>query len=44
MPARRYKISDEQWEQVKDMFPRAKTGRPTAENRMMFNAIELMFV
>lgn len=26
MPARRYEISDEQWEQVKDMFTRAKTA------------------
>lgn len=26
MPARKYEISDEQWEQVKDMFPRAKTA------------------
>lgn len=31
MSARRYEISDEQdeqWEQIKDMFPKAKTGRP----------------
>lgn len=32
MPARRYEISDEQWKQVKDIFPRAKTGRTTTEN------------
>ena len=30
MSPRRYEISDEQWEQIKDMFPRAKTGRPPA--------------
>jgi len=28
MSARRYEISDDQWEQIKDMFPKAKTGRP----------------
>lgn len=28
MSARRYEISDEQWEQIKDMFSKAKTGRP----------------
>lgn len=39
MSPRRYEISDEQWEQIKDMFPRAKTGRPPKDNRMMFNAI-----
>ena len=40
MSPRRYEISDEQWEQIKDMFPRAKTGRPPKDNRMMFNAAE----
>lgn len=39
MAARRYEISDEQWEQIKDMFPKAKTGRPPKDNRLMFNAI-----
>ena len=39
MSPRRYEISDEQWEQIKDMFPRAKTGRPPKDNRMMFNSI-----
>lgn len=39
MAARRYELSDEQWEQIKDMFPKAKTGRPPKDNRMMFNAI-----
>ena len=24
---RRYEKSDEQWEKIKEMFPRAKTGR-----------------
>lgn len=28
MSARRYEISDEQWGKIKDMFPKAKTGRP----------------
>ena len=42
MSARRYEISDEQWEQIKDMFPKAKTGRPPKDNRLMFNAIPLL--
>ena len=39
MSLRRYEVSDEQWNQIKDMFPRAKTGRPPKDNRIMFNAI-----
>lgn len=39
MAPKRYEVSDEQWEQIKDMFVRAKTGRPPKDNRMMFNAI-----
>ena len=39
MSVRRYEISYEQWEQIKDMFPRIKTGRPPKDNRVMFNAI-----
>ena len=39
MTVRRYEMSDEQWKQIKDMFPRAKTGRPPKDNRIMFNAI-----
>jgi len=39
MSAKRYNLSDEQWEQIKDMFPKAKIGRPAKDNRMMFNAI-----
>lgn len=39
MAAKRYEISDEQWEQIKDMFPKATTGRPPKDNRMIFNAI-----
>lgn len=39
MGAKRYELSDEQWEQIKEMFPKAKTGRPPKDNRMMMNAI-----
>ncbi|WP_275099956.1 IS5 family transposase [Paenibacillus alvei] len=40
MIQRRYEISDEQWEQIKDMFPSYKTGRPSKlSDRTMFNAI-----
>ena len=36
---RRYEISDEQWEKIKEMFPRAKTGRPGKDSRLIFNAV-----
>lgn len=39
MSNRRYEITDEQWEQIKDMFLKSKTGRPPKDNRVMFNAI-----
>ncbi len=29
MIQRRYELSDEQWEQIKDMLPPYKTGRPS---------------
>lgn len=32
---RRYEVSDEQWNKIKHMFPKAKTGRPG----LMFNAV-----
>ena len=40
MPIKRYEISDYQWNQIKHLFPTAKTGRPPKDNRMVFNAIE----
>ena len=39
MEQKRYEMSDEQWEQIKDLFPKAKTGRPPKDNRLMFNAL-----
>lgn len=39
MAVKRYEISDEQWEQIKDMFPKATTGRPPKDNCLIFNAI-----
>ena len=39
MAAKRYELSDVQWEQIKDLIPRAKIGRPPKDDRMMFNAI-----
>lgn len=39
MSNKRYEISGEQWEQIKDMFPKAKNGRPPKDNRVIFNAI-----
>jgi len=37
MGQKRYEMSDEQWEQIKDLFP--KTSHPPKDNRLMFNAI-----
>lgn len=39
MPSKRYEITDEQWEQIKDLFPKVNTGRPSKDNRLMFNGI-----
>lgn len=39
MAQKRYEISDEQWSQIENLFPVAKTGRPPIDNRIMFNAI-----
>lgn len=39
MAARRYELSDAQWEQIKDLIPKAKTGRPPKDDRMMLNAM-----
>ena len=36
---RRYEISDEQWNKIKHMFPKAKAGRPGKDLRLMFNAV-----
>ena len=39
MEQKHYEMSDEHREQIKDLFPKAKTGRPLKDNRLMFNAI-----
>lgn len=39
MTVNRYELSDEQWELIKDMIPRAKTGIPPKDHRLMLNAI-----
>lgn len=39
MATKRHEINDEQWEQIKNMFPRALTGRPPKNDRLMFNGI-----
>jgi len=39
---RRYELTDQQWEQIKDLLPPEKTGkkgRPCKDNRIIFNAI-----
>ena len=39
MAARRYELTDTQWDRIKDLIPRAKTGRPPKNDRMMLNAM-----
>ena len=39
MAAKRYELSDTQWEQIKDLIPKAMTGRPPKDDRMMLNAM-----
>ena len=38
---RRYELSDEQWDHIKDLFPVSKSarGRPAKSNRLMLNGI-----
>lgn len=35
MAVKRYELSDTQWEQIREMIPRAKTGRPPKDDRLM---------
>jgi transposase len=35
----RHDISNEQWKQIEKLIPKAKTGRPPKDNRLMFNAV-----
>lgn len=39
MAAKRYELNDTQWEQIKDLIPHAKTGRPPKDDRLILNAI-----
>lgn len=39
MAARRYELSDAQWERIKDMISRVKTGRQPEDDRLMLNAM-----
>ena len=39
MAARRYELTDTRWDRIKDLIPRAKTGRPPKDDRMMLNAM-----
>ena len=39
MAAKRYELTDTQWGRIKDLIPRAKTGRPPKDDRMMLNAM-----
>ena len=39
MAAKRYELTDTQWDRIKDLIPRAKTGRPPKDDRLMLNAM-----
>lgn len=39
MAAKRYELSDTLWEQNKDLIPKAKTGRPPKDDRIVLNAM-----
>ena len=39
MAAKRYELTDAQWDRIKDLIPRAKIGRPPKDDRMMLNAM-----
>lgn len=34
-----HELTDEQWNQIKNLFPKYRTGRPPKSNRTMFNAV-----
>ena len=37
--ARRYEISDEEWERIQGYIPQSKRGRPPKDHRQMLNAM-----
>lgn len=39
MATKRYELTDEQWERVKDFIHHSKMGRPPKDDRMMLNAM-----
>lgn len=39
MGIKRYELTDEQWNRVKDMIVHTKMGRPPKDDRLMLNAI-----
>ena len=39
MNVRRYEVTDEQWEKIKNLLPAKKTGRPFKNLRNTFNGI-----
>ena len=39
MAAKRYELTDAQWDRIKDLIPRTRTGRPPKDDRMMLNAM-----
>ena len=39
MANRRYELTDEHWERIKDFIPQSKMRRPSKDNRLMLNAM-----
>ena len=39
MANRRYELTDEQWERIKELIPRSKMGRPRKDDRLILNGM-----
>ena len=39
MGNKRYELTEEQWNKIKDLIPRSKMGRPRKDDRLMLNAM-----
>lgn len=39
MGNKRYELTEEQWDRVKDLIPQSRMGRPRKDDRLMLNAM-----
>lgn len=42
MPIKRYEMTEPQWNQIKNLFPIAKTGRFGKDNRIIFKKLHVV--